>query len=202
MLQASQVFESKKMRTVVPLFGLLAFANGQECGTDCPGGCCPLANMYCCENNWQCGFESDGSDCCTGSMNSPECPDVPSKVKQLQKMKTLAGLVNGQCWGTSCPAGCCPDQDMYCCENNWQCGLESDGSDCCSGSISDSPDCPDIPTEAKQLANMNRRMEKLDSKRSCPGGTLCPGGCCNEPNWFCCSDNIYCAATEADCPLL
>mmetsp|Transcript_61484 Transcript_61484/g.70503 ORF Transcript_61484/g.70503 Transcript_61484/m.70503 type:complete len:91 (+) Transcript_61484:130-402(+) len=31
-------------------------------------------------------------------------------------------------------------------------------------------------------------------------GTECPAGCCPEYNWFCCPDNIYCAATYADCP--
>merc|ERR1711915_268082 len=32
------------------------------------------------------------------------------------------------------------------------------------------------------------------------GGTVCPGGCCPEVNWFCCADNLHCAATESDCP--
>ena len=31
--------------------------------------------------------------------------------------------------------------------------------------------------------------------------TECPGGCCPVPNWFCCPDNIYCAVTDADCPV-
>ena len=199
------------MRTVAALFcllgGLLALTNGQSCGTDCPAGCCPLAHMYCCENNWQCGFQSDGSDCCTGSMNSPDCPDPSAEVQQLPKLKTLAGLVNanGRCSGTVCPAGCCPELDMFCCENNWQCGQTSDGSDCCTGSVNDNPDCPDVPTKARQLAKMNsrERLLNLDRERSCSGGgTTCPAGCCNEPSWFCCSDDLYCAATEADCPVL
>jgi len=28
---------------------------------------------------------------------------------------------------------------------------------------------------------------------------MCPGCCCPEENWFCCRDNMYCAATAADC---
>jgi hypothetical protein len=32
-------------------------------------------------------------------------------------------------------------------------------------------------------------------------GTECPGGCCPERKWYCCPDNIYCAATAADCPM-
>ena len=31
-------------------------------------------------------------------------------------------------------------------------------------------------------------------------GTECPAGCCPEVGWFCCPDNLYCAATAADCP--
>merc|ERR1712013_554092 len=27
-------------------------------------------------------------------------------------------------------------------------------------------------------------------------------GCCPEQNWFCCPDNMYCAATAADCPFV
>ena len=36
-----------------------------------------------------------------------------------------------------------------------------------------------------------------------PDETTCPGGCCPEPNWFCCPDSTSgihsCAATAADC---
>ena len=59
----------------------------------------------------------------------------------------LLALANGSSCSagmTICPAGCCPFLDAYCCENNWQCGQTPDGSDCCTGSISDSPDCPVI----------------------------------------------------------
>ena len=119
----------------------------------------------------------------------------------------LLALANGSSCSagmTICPAGCCPFLDAYCCENNWQCGQTPDGSDCCTGSISDSPDCPDIPTKAKQLVKLNSRVLNLDRERSCPGGgTDCPPyGCCNpnEPDWFCCPDSYFCAATKADCP--
>merc|ERR1712154_537751 len=30
--------------------------------------------------------------------------------------------------------------------------------------------------------------------------TECPAGCCPEANWYCWSDNQYCAATPDDCP--
>merc|ERR1712066_1077047 len=35
-----------------------------------------------------------------------------------------------------------------------------------------------------------------------PDETECPAGCCPEANWFCCPDNMYCAATSADCPFV
>ena len=31
-------------------------------------------------------------------------------------------------------------------------------------------------------------------------GTICPSGCCPEPNWFCCPDNQYCASEPSNCP--
>jgi hypothetical protein len=33
-----------------------------------------------------------------------------------------------------------------------------------------------------------------------PDHTQCPSGCCQEPNYFCCPDNINCAPTPAECP--
>merc|ERR1719435_369633 len=41
----------------------------------------------------------------------------------------------------------------------------------------------------------------LTAKKQCDG-TVCPGGCCPEQNWFCCPDDLYCAATAADCPFV
>ena len=42
---------------------------------------------------------------------------------------------------------------------------------------------------------------KLTSKPLQCEGTECPAGCCPEVGWFCCPDNLYCAATAADCPM-
>merc|ERR1712061_65917 len=55
-------------------------------------------------------------------------------------------------------------------------------------------DCPFVA--AKQT------LIKMAAKKDCPGGTECPGGCCPEPNWYCCPDGMYCAATAADCPFV
>merc|ERR1719466_299651 len=33
-------------------------------------------------------------------------------------------------------------------------------------------------------------------------GTVCPGGCCPEQNWYCCPDGMYCAANAGNCPFV
>merc|ERR1712013_101590 len=45
------------------------------------------------------------------------------------------------------------------------------------------------------------KLVKMAAKKQCDG-TVCPAGCCPEQNWFCCPDNMYCAATAADCPFV
>ena len=132
----------------------------------------------------------------------------PLKMKTLVAFFGLLALANGQCCmgGTLCPAGCCPEADWFCCENNWQCAPTP--ADCCSGSYEECYPAEnqhqllkvngerifDVSTEAHQILQM-------DEERCCPGGTDCPAGCCPYgQGWFCCSDNMYCAATEAECP--
>lgn len=34
--------------------------------------------------------------------------------------------------------------------------------------------------------------------KQCPG-TVCPGGCCPEQNWYCCPDNLSCAVDASYC---
>ena len=42
---------------------------------------------------------------------------------------------------------------------------------------------------------------RLGEVKQCVG-TECPGGCCPEVGWYCCPDQVYCAATADDCPFL
>ena len=89
------------MKTLVAFFGLLALANGQCCmgGTLCPAGCCPEADWFCCENNWQCA--ATPADCCPGSyeecfpaenqhqllkMNGERISDVSTEAHQILEM--------------------------------------------------------------------------------------------------------------------
>ena len=62
----------------------------------------------------------------------------------------------------------------------------------------------DMIMEDKKEADGHVSQEKLMkmvTKRQCwPNQTSCPAGCCPNANWFCCPDNVYCAATALDCP--
>merc|ERR1712053_11355 len=83
---------------------------------------------------------------------------------------------------TECPAGCCPEANWYCCSDNQYCAATPD-------------DCPNGPKILKNI------LKKKIAKTNCgPDETECPAGCCPEANWYCCSDNQYCAATPDDCP--
>merc|ERR1712186_125983 len=56
-------------------------------------------------------------------------------------------------------------------------------------------DCPFVAKKEKLM--------KMAAKKQCgPNETSCPAGCCPNANWYCCPDNIYCAATAADCPFV
>merc|ERR1712013_643717 len=73
--------------------------------------------------------------------------------------------------GTVCPAGCCPEQNWFCCPDNMYCAATA-------------ADCPFVA--------MKEKLVKMAAKKQCDG-TVCPAGCCPEQNWFCCPDNMYCA---------
>ena len=66
-------------------------------GTECPAGCCPEANYFCCPDDMYC------------APTAADCPAVALKEK-LIKM-----AAKKQCPGTECPAGCCPEANYLCC---------------------------------------------------------------------------------------
>ena len=84
-----------------------------------------------------------------------------------------------QCWGTSCPGGCCEaGDDWYCCPDLTYC----------------SPTPEDCPQERPQLA-------RLEAEGPCrPDEMECPNGFCPMLGWYCCVD-WYCAAQPEDCPI-
>merc|ERR1712080_751902 len=62
--------------------------------------------------------------------------------------------------------------------------------------------CTALPPLLTVFVAAKQTLIKMAAKKDCPGGTECPGGCCPEPNWYCCPDGMYCAATAADCPFV
>merc|ERR1712128_258565 len=106
-----------------------------------------------------------------------DCPFVAMSEK-LTKM-----AANKQCGSeeTSCPAGCCPEANWYCCPDNMYCAATAS-------------DCPFVA--------MSEKLTKMAANKQCGSDeTSCPAGRCPEANWYCCPDNMYCAAAAADCPM-
>merc|ERR1712045_1108308 len=92
---------------------LMKMAKNRQCGadeTECPAGCCPEANWFCCPDNMYC------------AATAADCPFVAMKEK-LVKM-----AAKKQCEGTVCPAGCCPEQNWFCCPDNMYCAATA--ADC------------------------------------------------------------------------
>merc|ERR1711971_1214655 len=112
--------------------------------------------------------------CCPDNMYcAATAADCPFVAKKAQLMKLAKSKQCGS-GETSCPAGCCPD-NMY--------------------RAATAADCPFVAKKAQLM--------KIAKNRQCGSGeTSCPAGCCPEANWFCCPDNMYCAATAADCPFV
>merc|ERR1712198_358257 len=76
-------------------------ANKQCDGTECPGGCCPYQDWYCCPDGMYC------------AATAADCPFVANK----------------QCdEGTNCPGGCCPYVGWYCCPDGLYCAATA--ADC------------------------------------------------------------------------
>ena len=141
----------------------------------CDGTPCPAG---CCpEYDWFCC--ADNMYC---AATEADCPFVAAK-KALIKMAAK----KEPCDGTPCPAGCCPEYDWFCCADNMYCAATE-------------ADCPFVAAK-RTLIKMAAAKKVVLKKEPCDG-TPCPAGCCPEYDWFCCADNMYCAATEADCPFV
>merc|ERR1712018_1111971 len=81
-----------------------------NCGpgeTECPAGCCPEANWYCCSDNTHCAATPN------------DCPNGPKSLKNLLKKKVAKTNCGPD--ETECPAGCCPEANWYCCADNQHC---------------------------------------------------------------------------------
>merc|ERR1711981_1312683 len=159
-----------KVLAVLACFGLIALANGAQNlvkSEQCGEHETSCPAGCCPEEKWYCCPD----DWCAAT--AADCPFVSKKTK-LSKM-----AANKQCGEheTSCPAGCCPNENWYCCPDNLYCAATA-------------ADCPFVSMKAK--------LSKMAANKQCgEHETSCPAGCCPNENWYCCPDNLYCAATAA-----
>merc|ERR1719483_1623663 len=61
--------------------------------------------------------------------------------------------------------------------------------------------CAQLDVAQRLTVAAKAKLVKMAAKKQCDG-TMCPAGCCPEVDWYCCPDNMYCAATAADCPFV
>merc|ERR1712048_230758 len=83
----------------------------EQCvGTNCPGGCCPEVDWYCCPDATYC------------AATDADCPFL-AKEKFYEMMAAGGKKCDTKCCfgGTECPAGCCPIDDAFCCDDPMYC---------------------------------------------------------------------------------
>ena len=85
----------------------------QKClGTECPGGCCPNQDWYCCPDNIHC---ASSQEYCRKT-NFAEKLIGMAAPKRVTKTE-----VKQDCEGTQCPGGCCPQANYFCCQDGMFC---------------------------------------------------------------------------------
>merc|ERR1719266_2603055 len=100
----------KKLPTIPRKLNVIKTTCGPD-ETECPAGCCPEANWFCCPDNRYCAATAD------------DCPakKFPTLPKKLSVVKTTCGPDE-----TECPAGCCPEANWFCCPDNRYCAATAD----------------------------------------------------------------------------
>lgn len=141
-----------------------------EATTRCEGTLCPSG---CCPKpHYVCC--ANGLDC---APNESQCNSKSSPTVQIRQAEKIP------CEGTICPAGCCPEPNYECCPN---------GKDC----------APTIE-QCEPNLKLAKRAEEVSEEKAAAGapctGTVCPAGCCPEPNYVCCPNGKDCAKTEELC---
>merc|ERR1712241_1313266 len=183
--------------------------------TECPGGCCPEANWFCCPDSEYC------------AATEADCPMVSAKEK-LTKMAARAQCEDGE---TDC-GWCCPEANWFCCDDGEYCAeteeycpfvsakekltkmaapkCDPETETECPTGCCPNPNwicCPDSEycaghAESCPTVSAKEKLTKMAAPKCGDDETECPGGCCPEANWTCCPDGQYCAATAADCPFI
>ncbi|CAB4062916.1 GRN [Lepeophtheirus salmonis] len=123
------------------------FAEGvKDCpgGTECPNGCCPIPNAFCCKDNMYCAIRP--SDC-----PSKETRNAKKLLVRNEKEQCLSGI--------QCSGGCCPLEKAVCCQ----------GSNFCASSLKD---CPILDKSFKS-SPLRQTKDLCPGGTECPSG-CCP----------------------------
>ena len=148
-----------------PYIPPLSFAlRSPDCLTECPSGCCPEENWFCCPDNIYCAATAE------------DCPGTPCSCGVLDNNPSPSE--------NELPAKC---RETCCCPNDEGTPSNFKNLPWCSGVLCDGAGVLSVSSAP------------LFEPGVCVG-TECPAGCCPGENWFCCPDNIYCAATAQNCP--
>merc|ERR1711990_963957 len=113
---------------------------------DCPGGCCPHPNWFCCADNINCAPTS--ADC-----------RLDAKMAKLTKLAK-----SKQCGPdeTDCPGGCCPMPNWYCCPSGF-----------CAETAAECPGQGAFEERKAPLVKMAKIKQCGPEETTCPGG-CCP----------------------------
>merc|ERR1719228_2146740 len=99
--------------------------------------------------------------------------DCPFGATRLVKM-----AAKKQCDGTECPAGCCPEKDWFCCDDNMHCAATECPAGCCPEKVwfccDDNMHCAATEADCPFVVS---KLVKMAAKKQCDG-TECPAGCC------------------------
>ena len=89
----------------------LAILLSSECSTTCDSGCCPREGWFCCADGIYCAATE--SDCPTSGVGILATTSVPLYDPNV-------------CEGTSCPTGCCPEENWFCCADGNHCAMSEE----------------------------------------------------------------------------
>merc|ERR1740131_548707 len=78
-------------------------------GTQCPMGCCPEPDWYCCVDNFYCASEKEF------------CPKNTFKIPKKEMLITINHLYQDCSQGTLCEGGCCERPNWHCCDDGISC---------------------------------------------------------------------------------
>ncbi|CAB4070259.1 GRN [Lepeophtheirus salmonis] len=134
-------------------------------GTECPSGCCPFENAFCCPDNIYC------------SLSAKFCPKKDSTKVLVQSLPKSKDNCPG---GTDCPSGCCPIADAFCCPDNIYCATSASK-------------CPKRNLVKKITSLLKNTIKNCPNGTECPSGccNILNAFCCPD-NIYCATSPENC----------